>query len=289
METINKEFYSKQIIMKVSIITSSFNRVQTIGDAIRSVLNQDWKDIEYIIVDGSSRDGSLDIIKKYEMYTKSEEFVKEHPNFCLKYISEPDHGMYEAINKGLKMATGEIVGLVHSDDFLFTEHTITDIVNEFERTGADFIYGDGLFVDSDDTNKAIRNWIGGKYSKAKVKMGWLPLHPTCYLKNSFLKEVGFYNEKYKIAADTDFLVRALYEHSPKVVYLKEYIIRMRMGGMSTNDTKRKAMWKEDIDVYSSHGFMALPTKIMKMMWKVPQFISARFLRGRAVRDYLHEN
>lgn len=261
--------------MRVSIITSSFNRAATIEGAIQSVLEQDYSDMEYIIVDGASTDGSLNVIKKYEGITRSEDFRSRHPGFSFKYISEPDHGMYEGINKGLRMATGDIIGLVHSDDFLFTRNTVSDIVKEFERTGADFVYGDGLYVDYKDITKPVRNWIGGKYSKKKIKLGWLPLHPTCYLRASFQKEVGFYNEKYKIAADTDFLIRALYEHSPRVTYLKEYIVRMRMGGLSTKKAKQKAMWKEDIDIYSSHHFLAVPTKIMKMMWKVPQFISAR--------------
>lgn len=261
--------------MKVSIITSCFNRASTLEGAIKSVLRQDYPNIEYIMVDGASKDSSLEVIKKYDEFCRSKEFVSRHPAFSFKYISEPDHGMYEAINKGLRMATGDVIGLVHSDDFLFTPHTISDIVQEFEKNNADFVYGDGLYVDFQDTTKPVRNWIGGKFSKKKVKFGWLPLHPTCYLRASFQREVGFYNEKYKIAADTDFLVRALYEHSPKVSYLKEYIIRMRMGGLSTDNAKRKAMWKEDIDIYSSHGFVALPTKIMKMMWKVPQFISAK--------------
>lgn len=260
--------------MKVSIITSCFNRASTLEGAIKSVLDQDYPEIEYIIVDGASKDGSLDIIKKYYEYTKSDEFRNKHPSFSFRYISEPDHGMYEAINKGLRMSKGDIIGLVHSDDFLFTDHTISDIVKEFETSNADFVYGDGLYVNFEDTTKPVRNWIGGRYSKTKVKLGWLPLHPTCYLRSAFHKEVGLYNDKYKIAADTDFLVRALYEHSPKVSYLKKYIIRMRMGGLSTDSAKRKAMWKEDIDIYSAHGFCAVPTKIMKMMWKVPQFISA---------------
>ena len=264
--------------MKVSIITSCYNRASTLEGAIKSVLDQDYPEIEYIVVDGASKDGSLDIIKKYYEYTKSDEFRSKHPSFSFRYISESDHGMYEAINKGLRMATGDIIGLVHSDDFLFTEHTLSDIVKEFETSNADFVYGDGLYVDFKDTAKPVRNWIGGRYSKRKVKLGWLPLHPTCYLRSAFHKEVGFYNEKYKIAADTDFLVRALYEHSPKVSYMKEYIIRMRMGGLSTDSAKRKAMWKEDIDIYSAHGFCAVPTKIMKMMWKVPQFITAIFRR-----------
>jgi glycosyltransferase involved in cell wall biosynthesis len=261
--------------MKVTIITGCYNRASTLEGAIKSVLSQDYPEIEYIIVDGASKDGSVDLIKRYAVLTASDEFKKKHPHFTLRYISEPDHGMYEAINKGLRMATGDVVGLVHSDDFLYDNHVISDIAKEFERTGADFVYGDGLFVDAKNTDKPVRKWIGGSYSKLKVKLGWLPLHPTCYHRREVIEKVGYYNETYKIAADTDFLIRSLYEHDLKVSYLKRYIIRMRMGGLSTDSSKRKSVWKEDVTIYSNHGFWAVPTKIMKMMWKVPQFIKAK--------------
>jgi glycosyltransferase len=258
--------------MKVSIITSCFNRVSTIEGAIKSVLKQDYPEIEYIIVDGASKDGTLDIIKKYNEFTHNNHFVKTNSRFSFRYISEPDHGMYEGINKGLRMATGDVIGLVHSDDFLYGEHTIRDLVDEFERTGADFVYGDGLYVNSLNTQKVIRNWIGGAYRLWKVKHGWLPLHPTCYIKRSVMEKRGFYNETYKIAADSDLLFRYLLVGDLSVAYLHEYIVRMRMGGLSTDNAKRKQMWKEDIRMYRSHGLNPLITKIEKMMWKIPQFI-----------------
>lgn len=248
--------------MKVSIITSCFNREATIGQAIESVLTQDYPDIEYIVVDGASKDNSLAIINHYK-------------NKISKIISEPDKGMYEAINKGLRTATGDIIGLVHSDDFLYATDTISRMVAAFERTGADFVYGNGLFVNPEDTNKVIRNWMGGSYSKWKVKHGWLPLHPTCYIKKSCIDRLGMYNESYKIAADSDFLVRYLYEADLKVYYLNEYIVRMRMGGLSTDSKRRKMMWEEDIRMYRSHGFNPTLTKLQKMAWKIPQFITAR--------------
>lgn len=258
--------------MKVSIITSCFNRVSTIEGAIKSVLDQDYPEIEYIIIDGASKDGTLDVIKKYYELTHNSNFVKINPRFSFRYISESDHGMYEGINKGLRMATGDVIGLVHSDDFLYSEHTIRDLVNEFKRTGADFVYGDGLYVNSLNTQKIIRNWIGGDYRLWKVKHGWLPLHPTCYIKRSVMAKRGFYNETYKIAADSDLLFRYLLVGDLSVAYLHEYIVRMRMGGLSTDNAKRKQMWKEDIRMYRSHGLNPAITKIEKMMWKIPQFI-----------------
>lgn len=261
--------------MKVTVITSCYNRQKTIAQAIESVIAQDYPEIEYIIVDGASKDGTVDVLNKYKTRFESDDFKKAHPLFSFKMISEPDHGMYEAINKGLRLATGDVIGLMHSDDFYYDNHTLSDLVKEFERTGADFVYGDGLYVNFENTDKVIRNWIGGTYSKRKVKAGWLPLHPTCYIKRTAYQAVGFYNEKYKIAADTDFLVRALYEHDLKISYLPRYIVKMRMGGLSTDNGKRKKMWDEDIDIYRSHGFHPHLTKIEKMMWKVPQFISAK--------------
>lgn len=258
--------------MKVTIITSCFNRVSTIEGAIKSVLKQDYPEIEYIIVDGASKDGTLDIIKKYNELTHNSNFAKNNPQFSFRYISEPDHGMYEGINKGLRMVTGDVIGLVHSDDFLYSEHTIRDLVNEFKRTGVDFVYGDGLYVNSINTQKVIRNWIGGDYRLWKVKHGWLPLHPTCYIKRSVMEKRGFYNETYKIAADSDLLFRYLLVGDLSVAYLHEYIVRMRMGGLSTDNAKRKQMWKEDIRMYRSHGLNPIITKIEKMMWKIPQFI-----------------
>ena len=249
--------------MKVTIITSCYNREQTIRGCIESVLSQDYPDIEYIVVDGASKDNSLSIINEYK-------------DKISKIISEPDHGMYEAINKGIRAATGDVIGLVHSDDFLFSNQTVSHIVQRFEDTHADFLYGDGLFVNPENTDKVVRNWIGGTYRLWKVRHGWLPLHPTCYIRRDVMERKGLYNESYKIAADSDFLFRYLLGGELSVTYLKEYIVRMRMGGLSTDSDRRKQMWKEDIRMYQSHGVNPTITKVEKMMWKIPQFIGALF-------------
>lgn len=265
--------------MKISIVTSCFNRVQTIRACMQSVLEQEYPDIEYIVVDGASTDGTWEVIKEVELYTRSEEFRNGHPKFSMKVLSEPDHGMYEAINKGLKMATGEYIGLVHSDDFLFSKQTIALVAERLEKTKAEFLYGNGLFVDFEDTEKVVRNWIGGKYRRWKVRNGWLPLHPTCYIGREVMLKRGLYDESYKIAADSDLLFRYLLKGDLKVTYLNTYLVRMRMGGLSTDKARRKQMWMEDIRLLRANGF-ACPciAKLEKMMWKVPQFVKAKLMR-----------
>lgn len=263
--------------MKVSIITSCFNRVKTIGDAIESVMMQDYPDIEYIIVDGASKDGSVEVLKEYVAKINSEEFKAAHPRFSFRFISEPDRGMYEGINKGIRMATGDVIGLCHSDDFIFAKDTISHVVKKIEESNCDFLYADGLFVNPVNIYKVVRRWTGGKYTHWKVRHGWLPLHPTCYMKRNLTNKYGLYDEQYKIAADTDLLVRYLLKDDIKVTYLHEFVTRMRMGGMSTDSAKRKKMWDEDIRVYRGHGFRyPTLTKVEKMMWKIPQFITALY-------------
>ncbi len=249
--------------MKVSLITTCYNRASTIKGCIESVLGQDYPDIEYIVVDGASSDGTLEVVNQYK-------------DKITTFISEPDKGMYEAINKGLRTATGDIIGLVHSDDWLFSPSVISHVVECFNNTGADFLYGDGIFVNPDDNTTVVRKWIGGAYRLWKVKHGWLPLHPTCYIKRDILGRKGFYNETYKIAADSDFLLRLLLPGDLNVVYLQENIIKMRMGGLSTNSEKRRQMWREDECIYNSHGLSPRLSKIEKVLWKLPQYIRAKF-------------
>lgn len=251
--------FAKKNFMKVSIITSCYNRVTTIRSAIESVLAQDYDNIEFIVVDGASTDGTLEIIREYI-------------DRISIIISESDDGMYEAINKGIRAATGDVIGLLHSDDFFYDNGVVSRIVERLEATKADLLYGDGLFVNPNNTSKVVRNWIGGNYRLWKVRHGWLPLHPTCYIRREVMLRLGLYNESYKIAADSDLLVRYLITGNLSVTYLKEYIVRMRMGGLSTDSAKRKKMWDEDIRVYASHGLWPTLTKLEKMAWKVPQFI-----------------
>lgn len=251
--------------MKVSIITSCFNRESTIGDAIRSVLSQTYPDVEYIVVDGASKDGSLNVIRQYQ-------------DRIARIISEPDKGMYEGINKGIRVATGDVIGLMHSDDFFYSPDSVTHIVKTFEQTGADLVYGNGLFVDFDNTDKVVRNWISGPFQRKKMRRGWLPLHPTVYIRRDCFTRLGLYNESYKIASDSELLLRYMYEGGLDIAYLDEYIVRMRMGGLSTDPEKMKKKWKEDLRLYRDHGFPPYRTLACKVLSKIPQFVSAKFMK-----------
>lgn len=256
--------------MRVSIITVCYNREDTIRDAIESVLSQNYKDIEYIIIDGASKDRTMSIVNEYR-------------DRISKIVSEMDRGMYEAINKGIRLATGDIIGMVHSDDVLISPDTISHIVKRFEETNADLLYADGIYVDRKNTNKILRNWVGGDFSRKKIKWGWLPLHTTVYMKKSILLQYGLYDERFEISADTKLLIKYLYNENVKVTYLHEYVTKMRMGGLSTTGAHMSHVWAEDILLYRQYGFKHPKLlKIMKIAWKIPQYISARFMNMKEI-------
>ncbi|KAA6340162.1 PGL/p-HBAD biosynthesis glycosyltransferase [termite gut metagenome] len=250
--------------MKVSIITTCYNREKTIRNAIESVLFQNYPDIEYIVIDGASQDNSLSVIREYS-------------NKINTIISEPDRNMYEAINKGIHIASGDIIGLLHSDDSLFANNTISNIVQKIQQEDCDLIYGNGLYVDFNNTNKIIRNWISGPYSKKNICNGWLPLHPTVYTRRKCIQRLGLYDESFKISSDTDFLIRYLYTGNLKVSYINDYIVRMRMGGVSTNLKTQMQKWIEDIKIYQDNQFNPYWALTGKTFSKIPQFITAKFI------------
>ncbi|WP_348799902.1 glycosyltransferase family 2 protein [Flavobacterium adhaerens] len=246
--------------MKVSIITVCYNRKNTIEKAIKSVLNQNYHNIEYIIVDGNSKDGTKEIIQSYG-------------NKISHFISEPDNGMYDAINKGIKLATGDIIGLMHSDDEFYDSKTISRIVARFEfYKNTDGIYGNGVYVSNDAEERLIRNRIGGRFSLDKVKGGWLPLHPTVYLKKSVIDKYGMYSLDFKIASDTEFLLRYLYKHKIKMTYIDVYIVKMRMGGMSTSAKRALEVLYEDYKIYKYHGLTAIQAVFLKKTIALRQYI-----------------
>ncbi|MFE3871973.1 glycosyltransferase family 2 protein [Flavobacterium sp. ZS1P70] len=246
--------------MRVSIITVCYNRKATIEKSIRSVLGQDYPNIEYIVIDGNSTDGTKEIIQSYS-------------DRITTYISAPDNGMYDAINKGLRLATGDIVGLLHSDDEFYDLTVVTKIVAAFKNSpDTDGLYGNGIYVSNDTEERIVRNRIGGGYDVKKIKSGWLPLHPTVYLKKSVIDNYGFYNLDFKIASDTEFLLRYLYKHKINVTYLNEYVVKMRMGGLSTSYKRAFEVLYEDYRIYKYHQLSAVRTVFLKKLNAVVQYI-----------------
>lgn len=256
--------------MKISIITAAYNEKAHICEAIESVINQDYADIEYIIIEGNSTDGTLNVIKKYESKISI-------------LISESDRGLYDALNKGILNATGDYIGFVHANDMLSDSTIISKVVDKIKETNCDILYADGIYVPDGNSNNAVRRWTGGIYTKCKIKHGWLPLHPTMYIKRDIYLNHGLYNISYRIAGDTDLLLRYLYNGNFNVAYLNECVIKMRMGGMSTSILQTLDKWAEDIRAYHCIG-LSFYCVIGKILRKIPQFLSQRFFY-----KYLLEN
>jgi glycosyltransferase involved in cell wall biosynthesis len=246
--------------MKITIITVCYNRKATIEKAIQSVLSQNYHDIEYIIIDGNSKDGTQEIIESYK-------------DKISKYISEPDKGMYDAINKGFQLATGDIIGLMHSDDEFYDRKAISRIAARFQYdNNIDGVYGDGIYVSNDKEERLIRDRIGGVFSLKRVRKGWLPLHPTVYLKKAVIDKHGLYNLDFKIASDTEFLLRYLYKHKINMSYIDAYIVKMRMGGMSTSLKRAFEVLYEDYKIYKFHGLAAIFVVFLKKSIALRQYI-----------------
>lgn len=203
--------------MKVSIITIAYNSAETIEDTIKSIIAQDYSNIEYIIIDGGSTDKTLSIVDKYK-------------DSITTIISEPDKGIYDAMNKGVQNATGDIVGILNSDDLYANKSIVTRIVNAIGSK--DSIYADLVYVDRDNTDKVNRYWKSGKYKKGIFKKGWMPPHPTFFIKKLYYDKYGTYNLRLKSAADYELMLRMLHKHDISVVYLQEIITKMRVGGQS---------------------------------------------------------
>jgi glycosyltransferase len=212
--------------MKVTLITVTLNSEKHLEDSILSVINQNYTNIEHIIIDGQSTDGTLAIIEKYK-------------NHIAQWVSEKDYSMYDALNKGMRMATGDIIGTLNSDDMLASADVITQIVKQFEKDKVDVVYGDLVYVDQDDTGKVLRKWNGGEFKRSKFHFGWMPAHPTFYFKRNLLDSCGYYETHFFTAADYEFMTRYLYYYKNSAAYLPKLIVRMRNGGMSNGSIARR--------------------------------------------------
>lgn len=212
--------------MKVTLITVTLNSENFLEDCIRSVIRQDHTDIEHIIIDGKSTDGTLAIIHKNQDHIS-------------KWISEKDYSMYDAINKGMAMATGDIIGTLNSDDVLASPDVISSIVASFEREKVNVVYGDLMYVNKDYPHEVIRRWKGGKFNSNNFRYGWMPAHPTFYFRRELLDTCGYYETHFFSAADYEFMTRYLFFHKVGAAYLPKLIVKMRCGGISNGNIVRR--------------------------------------------------
>lgn len=250
--------------MKISIITVVWNNKETIKDAIDSVLNQTYKDIEYIIIDGASTDGTVEVVQSYG-------------NKITKFVSEPDNGLYDAMNKGVMLATGDVVGILNSDDFYIDEFVIEKVVKVFEEQEVESLFADLVYVKPDNINYIVRHYDSSKFSPQKFAYGWMPAHPTFFVKRSAYEKYGLFQTDYKIAADYELLVRFLYKYKLTYFYLQEVIIKMRMGGASTSGLKSNWILNQEIIRACSEN--GIKTSMFKVLLKYPQKLMG-LVKGR---------
>ena len=253
--------------MKVSIITVTYNSARYVEDCINSIIRQNYPNIEYIVVDGNSTDGTVDIIRKYE------------PHIC-KWISEEDSGMYDALNKGMRLATGDIVGILNSDDVLASADVISEIVHCFREKNIDSLYGDLVYVDPHDLQKVLRFWKGLPYDRNRFKYGWMPAHPTFYIRRELIERYGGYESHYFTAADFEFMARYLYRYRINSYYLPRLIVKMRSGGASNESFSRRlrANRRDYLAMKKNKIPFPLIVSILKPLIKMPQFYNAMFYK-----------
>jgi glycosyltransferase len=245
--------------MKISIITVCFNSVETIEDTIKSVLSQQHDSLEYIIVDGGSIDGTLDIINKYK-------------DKIYKIVSEPDKGIYDAMNKGIKLSTGEVVGILNSDDFYCDNNVLKNISEVFSDNCVDATYGNIEYVERADIKKCIRFWRAGDYRKEKLSSGWIMPHPAFFVRKELYERYGLFNINFRIAADYELMLRFL-KKDIKVKYLDQTLVCMREGGFSGNSFKQRlAGWRELKMAWTKNNFSVPPFFITRrILSKIKQY------------------
>ncbi len=245
--------------MKISIITVVYNNIATIEDSINSVINQTYfKNIQYIIIDGGSNDGTIELINKYK-------------NYLDIIISEKDNGIYDAMNKGLKLATGDVIGILNSDDLYANNSILNEVMRQFNNDhNLDILYGNLVYVKHDNINKIVRTWKTKPYYPNFFENGCVPPHPSLFVSARVYHEAGYFNLKYRLAADYEFMLRIFKTHSYKIKYLPLVLVNMRLGGATNNSLKN--IYKGNVEILNSwkeNGFkiplLLIPKRIFKRL------------------------
>ena len=244
--------------IRVSLITVTYNAESTIERCIRSVIAQKYHNIEYIVIDGASTDSTIQIINRYAQKIKI-------------IISEPDKGMYDALNKGIKLATGDIIGILNADDYFASEDILADVAAAFMYTNTDILYGNLDFVDVNET--IIRKWRTRSYTRGDFSWGWMPAHPTFYCRRSLFNSLGFYSLEHGSAADYELMLRFMHTTNVNVYFLDKVMVKMQSGGMSNkNPVSRVKAWRFDLKAMRKNGIkFPLLALIMKPLRKITQF------------------
>ena len=244
--------------MKISIITVCYNAEDTIGDTIQSVLSQDYKDVEYIIVDGKSTDRTLEIIQS----------IKSR----IKLISEKDRGIYDAMNKGINIASGDVIGILNADDVYKNSQVLTAVMDAF-KANVSIVYGDIEYVKYNDLSKVVRKWKAGVFRSGKFKWGWMPPHPGFFVKKSCYESFGLFNLNLSTSADYELMLRMLEVHHLSCNYISKTITSMRVGGASNSSLKNRLIAnRNDKKAWTIHPINPFWfTFILKPLRKLPQF------------------
>lgn len=258
---LDNQIYSWEIklFMKISIITIVFNRKNFISDCINSVLTQSYPDIEYIVIDGGSTDGTCEIIEKYR-------------ERLAVYISEKDNGPYDALNKGLKNATGDIIGILHSDDIFFDQDSLLKVAQAFKTSSVHIVYAKGIFVDEKNPNIVKRKYPSKPFQRRYLQYGWIPLHTTIFVRKMVYDMYGGYDPGFSIASDYDISLRWFQNEDISKLYLDEWLVKMRMGGLSTSIKLQLKKSREDLRIINQYQLGGVFTLVCKIGRKIPQYL-----------------
>ena len=237
-------------MIKVSLVTVCFNSYKTITDTIEAVKSQDHEIIEYIIVDGGSTDGTRDIIVKSNIHSK--------------FVCEPDDGVYDAMNKGIALSTGDVVGFLNSDDFYVSGNVLSRVAKVFEDPAIDACYGDLCYVDQIDTDKVIRYWKSSDFTPGSFARGWIPPHPTFFARREVYEKYGVFNLKYRIASDVELMMRLLEVHKIRTCYIPDVLIKMRIGGIS-NKNWSSVLFKQNKEVLRAFKQNGVPVNVVRFL------------------------
>lgn len=245
--------------LQISVITAVKNRASTLGACLRSVQAQSWGHVEHIVVDGGSTDGTLGVLAASRAH-------------LAKLICEPDRGVYDALNKGIRAASGDVVGFMHADDEFASDHALEHVVQAFADPRVEAVYGDLVYVRRNDPSRIVRYWRAGRYTRSQLANGWMPPHPTFYVRRDVYRRFGGFDTRYKIAADYENMLRILWRGGVQAAYVPEVLVRMRMGGVSNRLLNMFVKSREDYAALRENGIGAIHALVLKNVTKLPQFV-----------------